>query len=136
MGQNFGIAMPAAHPTSVHRQPVRYLVVIDSGGAMVARLFLANRELVNELDAGASEVATATAGLRPEKSALGTEWMARSRAIAPWSAPVRRFTRCLPEYLLKRFPIRHRPRPLPQRLAWVQRLAWAGPWQVSAGPGA
>jgi hypothetical protein len=74
MGQNFGIAMPAAHAASPHRQPVRYLVVIDSGGGMVARLFLANRELVNEFDAAATEVASTTAGLRPVLGALGAEW--------------------------------------------------------------
>lgn len=74
MSQNFGIAMPAAHATVAHRPPVRYVVVIDSGGSMVARLFLASRELVNECDAAAAEVASTTAGLRPEVGASGREW--------------------------------------------------------------
>lgn len=74
MAQNFGIAMPAPHTAQAHRQPVRYLVVIDSGGSMVARLYLANRELVNECDAATTEVANSTAGLLPARGALGAEW--------------------------------------------------------------
>ena len=74
MSQNFGIAMPAKHVAVPHRQPVRFLVVIESGGAMVARLFLANRELVNEFDAAATEVANTTAGMQPAVGALGSEW--------------------------------------------------------------
>jgi hypothetical protein len=74
MGQNFGIAMPAVHTASAHRQPVRYLVVIDAGGGMVARLFLANRVAVNEFDAAATEVAKTTAGLTPTVGAQGPEW--------------------------------------------------------------
>lgn len=74
MSQNFGIAMPQARAVHAHRPPVRYVVVIDSGGSMVARLFLANRELVNECDAAATEVANTTAGIRPVQGAVGSEW--------------------------------------------------------------
>lgn len=74
MSQNFGIAMPQAHSLAPHREPVRYLVLIESGGGMVARLFLANRELVNECDAAATEVANTTAGIRPARGATGSEW--------------------------------------------------------------
>jgi hypothetical protein len=74
MSQNFGIAMPAAHGATLHRLPVRYLVVIDAGGAMVARLFLDTRELANEFDAAATEVSNMTAGLTPRLGALGPEW--------------------------------------------------------------
>jgi hypothetical protein len=74
MSQNFGIAMPTHHEAVPHRAPVRYLVVIDSGGAKVARLFLATRVLVNEFDAAVTEVSSATAGLTPVVGALGPEW--------------------------------------------------------------
>jgi len=74
MSQNFGITMPAAHSSVLHRMPVRYLVVIDSGGAMVARLFLDTRELVNEFDAAVTEVSNMTAGLTPSVGALGSDW--------------------------------------------------------------
>jgi hypothetical protein len=74
MSQNFGIAVPAEHQHTQHRLPVRYLVVIDAGGAMVARLFLASRELVNEFDAAVTEVSNMTAGLTPGLGALGAEW--------------------------------------------------------------
>ncbi len=74
MSQNFGIAMPTAHDATPHREPVRYLVIINSGGVMVARLFLATRVLVNEFDAAVTEVSNATAGLTPAIGALGKEW--------------------------------------------------------------
>jgi hypothetical protein len=74
MSQNFGIEIPAAHLSTPHRMPVRYVVVIDAGGAMVARLFLATRELVNEFDAAVTEVSNMTAGLTPGMGALGAEW--------------------------------------------------------------
>jgi hypothetical protein len=83
MSQNFGIAMPAAHAASSHRPPVRYLVVMDSGAGMVARLFLANRELVNEFDAAATEVASTTTGLQPVVGALGTEWDEALKGLSP-----------------------------------------------------
>ena len=74
MSQNFGISMPAAHQSEPHRAPVRYLVVIDSGGGRVARLCLDTRVAVNEFDAAVTEVANATAGLTPALGALGPEW--------------------------------------------------------------
>lgn len=74
MGQSFGIAMPEPHQAQACRAPVRYVVVIDAGGSMVARLLLANREVVNECDAAAAEVANTTAGIRPVLGALGHEW--------------------------------------------------------------
>jgi hypothetical protein len=74
MSQNFGITMPGAHGTAQHRLPARYLVVIDTGGAMVARLFLESRELVNEFDAAATEVSNMTAGLVAHAGAQGREW--------------------------------------------------------------
>jgi hypothetical protein len=74
MSQNFGIAMPAAHGAHRLREPVRYVVVIESGAGMVARWLSASHALVNECDAAATEVANTTAGLWPERGALGAEW--------------------------------------------------------------
>lgn len=65
---------PRSAELIAHRQPVRYLVVIDSGGSMVARLFLATREQAAEFDAMVEEVTVMTLGLTPETGALGKEW--------------------------------------------------------------
>ena len=74
MSQGFGIESPAEHTRSPHRPPARYLVVIDAAGAMVARLFIATRELVAEFDASTEEVALMTRGLAPAVGASGPEW--------------------------------------------------------------
>jgi hypothetical protein len=74
MSQNFGRETPRQHVQTTHRAPVRYLVVIESGGVAVARLFLDSREPVAEFDAGAEEAAEMTAGLVPAKGADGPEW--------------------------------------------------------------
>ena len=74
MSQTFGMETPRKHNHGSHRQPSRYLVLIDSGGYMVARLFLETREQVAEFDGAAEEVATMTIGLEPEVGALGPEW--------------------------------------------------------------
>jgi hypothetical protein len=74
MSQDFGISMPPKHGATPHRAPVRYLVVIDAGGAMVARLYLATRELVNECDASSAEIAALTVGLAPKVGTLEPEW--------------------------------------------------------------
>ena len=74
MSQNFGIEIPGEHTPTSHRQPVRYLIVIDTGGSMIARLLLDSREMATEFDAAVEEVATMTKGLVPEVGALGSEW--------------------------------------------------------------
>ena len=66
--------IPRHTEPTVHRLPVRYLVVIDSGGSMVARLFLPTLELAAEFDAMVEEVTVMTHGLVPEMGALGIEW--------------------------------------------------------------
>lgn len=86
MSQNFGIEIPKVHPLTPHRQPVRYLMVINAGGSMIARLFLETREMVTEFDAAVEEVATMTTGLVPEMGALGAEW---DRALQSHSADER-----------------------------------------------
>lgn len=74
MSQTFGIESPREHTLGAHRKPVRFLVVIDAGGSMVARLFLDTREMVAEFDGSAEEVTTMTNGLQPQAGALGAEW--------------------------------------------------------------
>ena len=87
MSQGFGSERPRAHTQTTHRKPARYLVVIDSGGFTVARLFLETRELVGEFDAATEEAAQMTAGLVPTKGADGAEW---DRALEGHSAAERR----------------------------------------------
>jgi hypothetical protein len=87
MSQNFGSERPRAHTQTSHRKPARYLVVIDSGGFVVARLFLETRELVAEFDAGTEEAAQMMAGLVPTRGADGPEW---DRALEGHSAAERR----------------------------------------------
>jgi hypothetical protein len=74
MSEGFGMESPVGHIHTLHRKPARYLVVIDAGGSTVAKLFLENRELVAEFDAGSEEVAVMAKGLRPQKGADATEW--------------------------------------------------------------
>ena len=62
MSQTFGMESPRAHPQSLHRKPVRYLIVIESDGSMIARLFLETREMVSEVDAAVEQVDSMTAG--------------------------------------------------------------------------
>lgn len=83
MSQTYGIESPREHAATAHRKPARYLIVIDAGGAMVARLFLNTRELVAEFDAAVEEVALMTKGLVPGVGALGSEW---DRALQGHSA--------------------------------------------------
>jgi len=74
MSQVFGIESPGEHSHTPHRKPTRYVVVIDSAGTTIARLFLGSYEQVAEVDAGAEEVAMMTRGLEPTRGALGEEW--------------------------------------------------------------
>jgi hypothetical protein len=87
MDQAFGIESPGQHAHTAHRKPTRYVVVIDSAGSTIARLFLESREQIAEVDAGAEEVALMTRGLPSERSALGAEW---DRALQGHSAAERR----------------------------------------------
>jgi hypothetical protein len=87
MSQGFGSESPRAHAQTSHRKAARYLVVIDSGGYVIARLFLDTRELVAEFDAGTEEAAQMMAGLVPTKGADDPEW---DRALEGHSAAERR----------------------------------------------
>ena len=61
-------------PTSSHRKPARYLLLIDAGGSTVAQLFTEAREFAAEFDAGSEEVAVMTQRLKPANGADGPEW--------------------------------------------------------------
>jgi len=74
MSQGFGGESPRAHTQKAHRRPARFLVVIDSGGTAVARLFLDTREQVAEFDASTEEATQMISGLVPAKGADGPEW--------------------------------------------------------------
>jgi hypothetical protein len=67
---------PGAHSPAPLRAPARYLVLIDSGGEMIARLFTDKREAAGEFDASSEEVAVMTKGLTATRDATGTEWNA------------------------------------------------------------
>ena len=56
------------------QKPAKFLVLIDAGGAMVARLFDEARVQVAEFDAAAEEVAVMTSGLVPGRGAEAPEW--------------------------------------------------------------
>lgn len=74
MSQVYGIESQHKPSGSPHRAPARYLVVIESAGSMVARLFLESREEVAEFDAGSEEVALMTKGLKPRQDAHEAVW--------------------------------------------------------------
>jgi hypothetical protein len=74
MGNTFGIESHGKHVDTSHRSNARYLIMIESAGSAVARLFTQQREQVAEFDASAEEVAVMTKELVPTQSALGLEW--------------------------------------------------------------
>lgn len=82
MDHGYGIPAPEPHRTGPHREPVRYVVVIESAGSAVVRLFNARRELVSEVDS-TEEIAWMTHGLQAARAAQGPEW---DRALGGHSA--------------------------------------------------
>lgn len=87
MSQDFGREMPPPHKQVSHRLVSKYLVLVDSGGVGLARLFLENREQVGEFDAGAEEVSSMLKGIKPSAGASGPEW---DRALAGHSTEERK----------------------------------------------
>jgi len=85
MAQVFGNEIPRRHTDSPMRKAARYLVVIESGGYVMARLFIDTREQVAEFDASTEEVTLMTQGLVPVVGA-GSEW---DQALAGHSASER-----------------------------------------------
>ncbi len=86
MSEGFGNELPRAHGNTSPRPRSRYLVVIDSGGFTVARLFLESREQVAEFDAGTEEVAQMVMHLQAQRTAGDPAW---DRALAGHSAAER-----------------------------------------------
>ncbi|MCR5882710.1 hypothetical protein LRS03_07520 [Rhizobacter sp. J219] len=58
----------------MHKPPVKYLVIIESDGAMVAKLYDAQFRHENDIDAGSEEVAVMTRGLKAEKTGNDATW--------------------------------------------------------------
>jgi hypothetical protein len=90
MAQVFGNEVPRRHTDTPTRKATRYLVVIDSGGSVAARLFVDTREQVGEFDASTEEVTVMTQGLVPVVGAEGPEW---DQALAGHSAAERKAAR-------------------------------------------
>jgi len=65
----FGNELPHPHGNTTPRPRAHFLVAIDSGGFMVARLFLESREQVAEFDASTEEVAQMIMHLQPQGDA-------------------------------------------------------------------
>jgi hypothetical protein len=74
MEHGFGQALPERHVQPTHRPVSRYLVLIASGEAPLARLFLPNFEQVGEFDATTEEVARMLQSLTPHIGASGAQW--------------------------------------------------------------
>ena len=74
MSQTFGMESPREHAQTAYNKPVRYLVVIESSGSMVARLCSASHDMLTTIDAAVEEVGSMISGLLPEAGALGAEW--------------------------------------------------------------
>ncbi|MBC7955848.1 MAG: hypothetical protein H7Y33_08275 [Cytophagales bacterium] len=58
----------------MHKTPVKYLVLIESDGAMLAKLYDGQFAHVNDIDASSEEVAVMTKGLMPQRDANNTVW--------------------------------------------------------------
>jgi single-stranded DNA-specific DHH superfamily exonuclease len=74
MSQGFGMESPSRHVHAALRKVARYLVVIESGGHAVARLFSEAREQVAEFDASTEETASMTCGQVSTQGATGPDW--------------------------------------------------------------
>ncbi|HZE92265.1 MAG TPA: hypothetical protein VE029_11255 [Rhizobacter sp.] len=70
----------------MHSAPAKYLILIESGGAMVARLFDANRVQLSDFDAASEEVAVMTQGLTPRHDGTDAAW---ARALSGHNAAER-----------------------------------------------
>ena len=61
------------------QKPARYLVLIEQGGSMIARLFDEELHLVADIDAASEEVAVMTSGLQAQPTAAEPFWDAALR---------------------------------------------------------
>ena len=90
MAQVFGNEVPRPHSQTPTRKAARYLVLIESGGVALARLFVESHEQVGEFDASTEEVTVMTRGLVPAIGADGAVW---DLALAGHSAAERKAAR-------------------------------------------
>jgi hypothetical protein len=90
MAQVFGNEIPRRHSETPARKATRYLVVIESGGYVVARLLTEGREQTAEFDASTEEATVMTQGIVPATGADGPEW---DHALAGHSAAERKAAR-------------------------------------------
>lgn len=74
MSQTYGIESAKHYAAEEQRKPVRYVVIIDTGGAAIARLFLETHQQVDEFDAGVPEVLQMIQGIVPTKGAVDAVW--------------------------------------------------------------
>jgi hypothetical protein len=61
------------------QDPARYLVIIEQDGAMLARMYDAQRRQIIEFDAASEEVAVMLAGLEPVHDGTAPTWDAALR---------------------------------------------------------
>jgi hypothetical protein len=71
----------------MHKTPVKYLVIIESDGAMLAKLYDGQFAHVNDIDASSEEVAVMTRGLMPARDANAPPW---AEVLAGHGEPQRR----------------------------------------------
>jgi len=71
---------------NMHSSPVKFLIMIESGGPMVARLFDANRVHVTDMDASSEDVMATIEGIVPTHTGAAAEW---DRALAGHNAAER-----------------------------------------------
>jgi hypothetical protein len=74
----------------MNKTPVKYLVVIESDGAMLAKLYDDQFAHVNDIDAGSEEVAVMTQGLMPTRDANDATW---AKVLVGHGEPERRAAR-------------------------------------------
>jgi hypothetical protein len=74
MNNGFGSELPSAHRLKTLRPQARYLVLIDSGGFMVARLFSAERVQLIEFDGSTEEATQMMAGGHASQTANDPVW--------------------------------------------------------------
>jgi hypothetical protein len=70
----------------MHSAPVKFLILIDTEGARVARLFDATRRHVMDMDASTEDVLVTIQGVLPSATGTAPEWDA---ALAGHSAAER-----------------------------------------------
>lgn len=58
----------------MHKTPVKYLVLIESDGAMIAKLYDHAYVHVSDIDGSSEEVAVMTRGLTPVRNANDNVW--------------------------------------------------------------